>query len=135
MLSQDLFEADWIISRIQARIGTFLTLKDKIVKIKDTTLDLNVKSEAEGLLQTQKELEDQLSEGLKTIDKIKAGAYSISDIINLGYLYYSIEKQIKDVSELETKWAGAPKEEGLSSTQKLILAAVAGGLIYYWIKK
>ncbi|MCL6542091.1 MAG: hypothetical protein K6T87_16160 [Roseiflexus sp.] len=134
MISQELMETDWLISRIQSRIGIFLTLKDRIIRIRNTTLDLNLKTEAEGLLQKQLTLEKDLAEGLKEIENIKAGLYSISSILKLGTLYYEIEKQIREVDELEKMWAGAPRKEGLSTIHKILIAAAIGGAIFYFTK-
>jgi len=131
MLSQELTNIDWIKSKIQSRIGTFLLLKEKLLKIKSTSLDLNVQAKAEALLERQKSLEEDLSKAQKIIEQINLGVYSLSDIVFLGTTYYEMEKQISDVEDLEQEYISGPKQEvKMTGFEFLILSLIGGGIIY-----
>jgi len=136
MLSQELTELDWIKSKIQSRIGEFLLLKEKLLKIKSTSLDLNIQAEAESLLSKQKSLEDDLTKAQKIIEKIELGLYSLSDIAFLGTTYYQMEKHISDVKDLEEKFIAGPKQEAkMSGFEFLILSLIGGAILYGLMQK
>lgn len=88
---------------IQGEVGTFLGLKARLVKLKESPL-VDVKSEADELLKNQSELEPELKEALNIIEtKIKKGEYSGTDVFTLGSFYYKMISQINAVSALEKK--------------------------------
>jgi len=122
-------------TQIQARVGEFLSAKQKLATISNTTQDLSIKEEAIELLGTQSYLEDQLAETLNTIQKVKTDSYSISDIIAVGSFYAQMELHLHNVNNLYEKYGGAPQQAGMSGFEYLILALIAGGMIYGLTKK
>jgi hypothetical protein len=122
-------------TQIQARVGEFLSAKQKLTTISNTTQDLSIKEEAIELLGTQSYLEDQLAETLNTIQKVKTDSYSISDIIAVGSFYAQMELHLHNVNNLYEKYGGAPQQAGMSGFEYLILALIAGGMIYGLTKK
>jgi hypothetical protein len=121
---------DDLATQIQARVGEFLAAKQKLTTIVNTTQDLSIKEEATGLLGTQSYLEDQLAVSLNTIQSIKTSSYSISDIIDVGSFYAQMEKQLYDVDDLYIRYTSGPQQAGMSGFEYLILALIAGGMLY-----
>ena len=95
---------DDIQGNIQSRVGEFLTARQKLTTIVNTTQDLSIKEEAIGLLGSQGYLENQLIEVNNTIQRIKTDSYSISDIVAVGSFYAQMEKHLYDVNDLYEKY-------------------------------
>ena len=129
-------EIEEIEARIQSRVGEFLSAKKKIMDIVSTTPNAEIRTEASGLLATQKELEEQLPGALATIEKVKADVYSISDVINTGSFAVLMEKQVRDVEDLVRKSQGlAPIFSLAAITPNKILWVVASlGILLYLFK-
>ncbi len=121
---------DDIQASIQGRVGEFLTARQKLTTIFNNTQDLSIKEEATGLLGSQSYLEDQLAEANNTIQRVKTDSYSISDIIAVGSFYAQMEKHLYDVNDLYTRYGGGAQQAGMSGFEYLILALIAGGMIY-----
>ncbi len=117
-------------TQIQARVGEFLAAKQKLTTILNTTQDLSIKEEATGLLGSQSYLEDQLAVALNTIQSIKTDSYAISDIIAVGSFYAQMEKHLYDVNDLYGRYTSGPQQAGMSGFEYLLLALIAGGMLY-----
>lgn len=130
-LSQEPLEIERIKALIQSRLGKFLALRETLLNIRNFSLDLNIRTKAEALLSIQSDLEKELSNGLKIMENIDRGVYSMSDLITLGTLSYGIEKQINDVSDLEKEYVSGPKEETKMTGFELLVLSLIGGVLVY----
>lgn len=131
--AQDIFTSDFLISKIQSRVGIFLTLRERLKKIESQTLDLNIKTRAQELLTVQDVLEEEFQNVLSVIERIKSGSLSFSDIAKVGSFYYEMESQISDVENLESKFKEAPKSESVIGTKTLLL--LAGVILYVLMRR
>lgn len=131
MLSQ--FELNPLLgieARIQNRIAKFLSLKTKIIQLKQHPT-ISISTKANQLYNKQVRLEAELSEVLKKIELLKQGAWTFSDIANLGIFYAKMEDQIKDVGKLQDKsgmifTVDSPKpEEGIPFIKWLTIGGIA----------
>lgn len=116
--------------QIQGRVGEFLIAKQKLTTISNTTQDLSIKEEAIELLGSQNYLEGQLAETLNVIQRVKTDSYSISDIVAVGSFYAQMELHLYDVNDLYERYGGASQQAGMSGFEYLILALIAGGMLY-----
>lgn len=104
MFSQ-ILPVDQLIAKIEARVGEFLTLKNRLFRLKAGP-DPEISMKATGLLFVQQKLEEQLADILSTIQKARAEGLSFNTVpalINAGSFYAQMEKQIKDVKNLESQ--------------------------------
>lgn len=131
MLSQ--FELNPLLgieARIQNRIAKFLSLKTKIIQLKQHPT-ISISTKANQLYNKQVRLEAELSEVLKKIELLKQGAWTFSDIANLGIFYAKMEDQIKDVGKLQDKSGmifivdGPKPEEGIPFIKWLTIGGIA----------
>jgi hypothetical protein len=90
---------DTIQAKIQARVAKFLSLKEIILRYINSS-SITVRSKAMVLYNQQKNLEEQLPDVLNQIEILKQGAWTLSDIANIGLFYAALETQIKDVGKL-----------------------------------
>lgn len=131
MLSQDIWSVDLIQAKIQSKIASLLSCRERLLKIESSTLDLSIGSKAQELLEVQKNLEDELKKALSIIDRINLGAYSISDVINLLSFYYRVDRHISEVSSLERDFQTGPKKENkFSGFEILVMSLIGGGVLY-----
>ena len=89
-------------AKIQSRIGKFLLLKEKLMKLMKSPI-ITVRDKATLLMMTQDRLQEELRKALNSIEVMKQGVWSFSDITGLGTFYYEMEKQIRDVDKLESE--------------------------------
>lgn len=117
--------------KIQARVAKFLSMKDALMRLARST-SLTVQSEAKELLDRQYALEKDLQTTLNTINVIKSGAYSITDIVTAGNFAYEMENHINAVHKLQDKTKGTVTPSILSTgigSTPIILGALAIGAI------
>lgn len=119
---------------IQARLGEFLSSKQKLNTIASSALDPSIKDEAIGLMGAQLDLESQLPGITSIIDRVKTDTYTMSDIITAGAFYAMMEKHLYDVNDLYGRYSGTA-QAGMTGFEYLILALVAGGMIYGLTRK
>lgn len=84
---------------IQGKVGEFLTLKSTINQLRSSD-QLNLASQAEGLMARQIMLEAELKTQLAAIEEMKSGAWDISSVLVLGNFAYDLSNQIKAVKAL-----------------------------------
>ena len=116
--------ADIVQGKIQKQIGTFLSLKDKLVRLQQSK-NPTIAMRAGELLQTQGDLETQLPITLQLIDNVQSGAYSAGDLLTISSFAYSMEKQINDVNAL-----GDVANPGIPMEYKIGLVALMIGAGY-----
>lgn len=118
--------------KIQARVAKFLSLKDALMRLARNP-SLTVQSEAKELLDRQYALEKDLQTTLNTINIIKSGAYSITDIATAGGFAYEMENHINAVQKLQDKMKGAMTSSilptGIGSTPIILGALAIGALL------
>lgn len=91
--------ADIVQGKIQKQIGTFLSLKDKLIKLQHSQ-NPTIVMRANEFFEIQAALEAQLPTTLQLIDNVQKGAYSAGDLIAISSFALSMEKQIRDVNAL-----------------------------------
>jgi len=125
-------------ARIQARVGEFLSAKKKLMDL-SLSPDFDIRTEAAGLLSVQKDLENQLPEALKTIDKIKTDVYSVSDLLTTGTFAFLMERHVRNVEDLVGKSKGfAPSflsSLGDVSMDKILWGLAGVGFLFYFLKR
>ena len=91
---------------------------------------LTIQGEASGLYAVQQQLELRLqNEITPTLQKVSAGTWDMSDIINIGGFTGLIVKQINDVRKLEQRGGGvAPSMFDMDTTTIAVGAVVLLGL-------
>jgi len=121
---------DQIESKIQAKVGEFLTLKAEIVKLK-TSSDPGIREEAKKLYEDQIKAEGQLKEALNAIDEIKAGNYSYSAFLVASSGAAAVTRQIKAVKDLKARGWGSTANTGITSYWRYALIGVG----IWWLYK
>lgn len=117
--------------KLQAEVGKFLMMKAELVKLQSHG-DFDVRKNANLLLTRQYQLEKDLQTGLNTIEVMKSGAYTVSDITKVGQIAYEINKHSKAVNALKARAAGAgtiTAPSGVSSLPMAAIVAAGVGLI------
>ena len=118
-----------ITAMIQAQVGAFLICRQTLTNIQSQSTDPNILAQAASLLETQTTLENELTTVNSTISNIQAGgSYSASDIANIVAFFGEMEYQMNNVSNLQAAFSGSPM--GMSGFELLILAILAGGIVY-----
>lgn len=102
MLADDTFLSPLLTieSKIQSRVATFLLSREKLIKLSKSS-SITVSDKAKILLVVQSNLESQLTNALGMIERLKTGAWTFSEIAGLTTFGYSLDRQIRDVEELE----------------------------------
>lgn len=121
---------DVIAAKIQSRIATFLTIKERLIGLINQG-SISVSSKATELYTVQRVLESQLNQALNKIEVMKSGSWTLSDVASLGVFYSEMEKQIKNVQKLEEE-SGITITLGIDPSPqdaaKLIPWLVVGGV-------
>ena len=91
-------------AKIQSRVATFLLSKEKLLKLAKSS-SITVSDRAKSLLASQDSLQGQLANALASIERLKAGAWTFSEVANLTAYAYSMDKQIRNVEDLEKESA------------------------------
>lgn len=112
-------------AKIQSRIAKFLTLKEILVKL-TMVVNANIVSRARTLLAVQDQLQKNLTQALLDIEELKKIGWSITGITSLSAFYYLIEKQIKDVGQLQSDAGPIPI---IAAIPQWFLPAIAGSII------
>lgn len=86
-------------AKIQSRVATFLLSKEKLVKLVGSS-SIPISDKARALLAVQDSLQNQLPSMLATVERLKVGAWTFSEVANLTAFAYSMDKQIRDVEDL-----------------------------------
>ncbi|MBT9168123.1 MAG: hypothetical protein DDT19_01468 [Syntrophomonadaceae bacterium] len=121
--------------KIQTRISRFLSLKEILVNLIRRHSSPVIRDRAQILLNTQVALEKSSKEVFATINILKSGAWTFSDISRLGQFYYSIERQIKNVSSLQQESLRGRQEVPSISYLPYLLGALAIIGMAFLIKK
>ncbi|MFH1398963.1 MAG: hypothetical protein ABIG95_02535 [Candidatus Woesearchaeota archaeon] len=90
----------YIEAEVQKRLAEFLVCKDKILRLMNHS-DVRIKDRAKVLLGVQDYLQVQLTQVLNAIERAKQGTILAEDIVIAASFAYAMEKQIKDVKNLE----------------------------------
>jgi hypothetical protein len=112
--------------KIESRMAAFLLLKEKLSKL---VLIPKTKDRANVLLAVQLKLEVDLRTSLNTIDAVKAGKYDAGDIALVIAFYWAMEKQIRDVEDLEREAGGV----SAPSPTWLMPAAIGGVMLILYL--
>jgi hypothetical protein len=123
-------------AKIQGRVAKFLGLKETVLRLTKSP-SLSIQSEARELYNTQLLLEKELQTNLKRIEQIKSGAYTYSNILQVGDFAYNMENHIGKVQKLEEKTKGADSEAitaNLFTSRNLVIGAVIAGFYFLVIK-
>lgn len=132
MLSQAADDALALIeAKIQSRIAKFLTLKEILVKL-TIVANADIVSRAKTLLAVQDHLQKNLTQALLDIEELKKTGWSITGLASLGAFYALMEKQIKEVGQLQSDAGTAP---GITAAIPSWLApmAIAGVLLIIFL--
>lgn len=89
-------------AKIQSRIAKFLTMKEILLNFMNNP-SISISSKAKELYTTQDILEGQLTKTLETLKTLQQGSWTFSDVTGAGLFYASMEKQIRDVGDLQSK--------------------------------
>lgn len=118
--------AEVIEGKIQSKVAEFLGLKSKLIS-QTYSDNPSIKQRAQGLLVEQNKLEKDMKIALANIDKIKAGAYTISDITKIGFFANDMSDHISASNRF---LAGLPPAKG--GTMAKVGLAIAGlfGITY-----
>ncbi len=115
---------DELVAKIQSRIAAFLLCREKLVRMAKGTTISGVKSKEEidiqalssQQLQTQTDLEGKLSEVLGKIGVIQSGgSWGFDEISDIGVFYYNLERHIKAVGDLWTRFNNSGGGNGHAS--------------------
>lgn len=123
--------------KIQSRIAKFLGLKETLIGLTKNPV-LTIQSAAQTLLNKQYELEKQLQDNLRTIDKIKStGAWTFSDVVNLSVYAYAMETQINTTDKLaeQTSITTAAVSSSLFSTTNIAIGMGALLIVYLLLRR
>lgn len=108
-------------SQIQGVVGEFLTARTTLTKLTSHS-DQAIVDEANKLLSIQSVLENELSIANKLMEKIKSGAYTMTDIAQATATMWAITDHNKSVKDLVNEAGGVPTSNIPWST----LAIIAG---------
>ncbi len=129
-------EIQVIEAKVQSRVADFLKCKEILINLSQSS-NVEIRTEATGLLAQQKKLEDELSNVLKIIERVKSDIYSISDIIQAGSFAALMEKHIRNVEDLQKKaqsLGAEPIKAGLIDSSKLVWILLGFGILA-WISR
>lgn len=120
--------ADIIAPKLQSMVGKFLQMKEDLVKLQKSS-DVVIKGEAEVLMQDQDKYQAQMDKITENINRIKAGTWTIEDIIAVAPFFYNIDKHNKNVEALKQDASGTIPETKM--TWMVPGAIVALGLFLF----
>jgi len=89
-------------ARLESRAADFLKCKQRIVNLVNSS-NPDVSNQAQILLTRQIDLESQLSGAMTTLQTLKDGSWSFSDILDLTSFALTIETYISSVGTLESQ--------------------------------
>ena len=119
-------------SQIQGVVGEFLSARTILTNL-TRHADSAIVSEAYKLLTLQSILETELSNVNKTLDNIKAGAYTYTEVAVATASAYAITDHNRKVRNLIAKAGGVPSAFDIPwSTLGLV---AAGGVVVIWLLK
>jgi len=121
---------------IKGKLGEFLAADQKL-RTMAVNPSVTIRSEANGLLVTQKRLEQELGTAQAKIENFKTGAWSISDAIALGDVGTRLLSHLKNVASLEAR-VGGVVTPGLLPSQTfpvLGIAAAAAAVLFIYLRK
>jgi len=93
-------------AQIQARVAEFLACKQKLLVMSRSPY-ASIRDDATGMLGAQKALEEDLSQSLSIIEKMKKGEYSMSDAFFVAQFAVMMERHIREVKSLEQEFSQA----------------------------
>lgn len=114
-------------SQITSVIGEFLLAQNLLVKL-TRNADPNIVKEANKLLAYHSILENERVKALQTVENVKTGAYTMSDVIQATATMWAMVEHNKDVQELVNEAGGIPSSDIPWKT--IILVAGAGTAAY-----
>lgn len=86
-------------SKIQSRVAIFLMGKEKLAKLIGSP-SAPVSDKAKALMAVQDSLQNQLPSMLASVERLKTGAWTFSEVASLTAYAYSLDKQIRDTEDL-----------------------------------
>lgn len=101
--------ADIIAPKLQSMVGKFLQMKEELVNLKKSS-DITIQAEAEALMQDQDKYQAQMDKVTENINRIKAGNWTMADIIAVAPFFYNIDKHNKNVEALKQEASGTVPE-------------------------
>lgn len=127
MLSQEFLSPKSIVeAKVQSRVAELLGLREKLLRL-STSSNSSIAKKASNLLISQKVIESDLSNLQPTIEKIKQGLYSFTDMAKLAKLGVEMEVQINASKRLIKSAGTLPFFPGIISPYTLL--AIGGGLL------
>ncbi len=124
---------DQVIARVQSRVAKFLAQKEVLVNLSQSSV-LSIRSRAIELLGMQKQLEGEMGDVYKLIDKVKEGAWTFGDAYDIGEFATAMEKHIKNVQELgEQAGSGVYTPSIISTIPWSVIGVTAAVLLGSWI--
>lgn len=125
-------------ARIQAEVGTFLTLKGQIMQYMNSP-NPQIAQKAQELYQTQVSLEGQLQQQMPIVTAIQGGgSYDAGQLTSLGAFAIQMESHISNVHDFLTSAAQGQVPFslfGLSSNNTLVLAGGAALLAFLYMRR
>lgn len=101
--------ADIIAPKLQSMVGKFLQMKEELVNLKKSS-DITIQAEAEALMQDQDKYQAQMDKVTENINRIKAGNWTMADIVAVAPFFYNIDKHNKNVEALKQEASGTVPE-------------------------
>ncbi len=97
---------------LQARLGTFLGLKNRILAIKNGTKDRMLYNQADEVYADQNAAEAQVKDALTAADKMRTNGFDFASSAKVAVGVTAMERQIAGVKEIETAYL---KEKGITT--------------------
>jgi predicted nuclease with TOPRIM domain len=123
--------ADIIAPKLQSMVGKFLQMKEELINLKKSS-DVTIQAEAEALMADQDKYQAQMDSITGNINRIKAGNWTMEDIVKVAPFFYNIDKHNKNVEALKQAAAGIPVEEKMNW---MIPGAIVALGLFFVIRK
>jgi len=124
--------AEMIAPKLQSMVGKFLQMKEELVRLQKSS-DITISEEAKALMVDQDKYQAQMDKVTENINRIKAGNWSLDDIIAVAPFFYNIDRHNKNVEALKQEASGIPVEEKMN--WMIPGAVVALGLFFFMRKR
>ena len=117
---------------IQKYVADFLATKSRLNRLRGSSL-LNIRSQAEALYTQQTHLEQELNKTLAKIEQMKAGSWSLGDVLEISNFAFNLYTHSQDTKALEKK---AEESGGMPDINnpgtEMMIVGVVGALILSW---
>lgn len=126
-------DASDVEAKIQSRLGTFLGLKARILRMRNETKNENTRATAQILYDAQLVAEEKVKKALVAADEIKTIGSSLSRISTIGVGTAAMEYQIQAVNDLERPFiremGGSPRTDWFLFARTALL--IGSGLFFF----